>query len=254
MGFITRSIGRRITKALDDVARTPEGKAALERVQGQMALADIALEIAGSGLDDSSACAELRKRLSEHPRAAGDAIEHLGALRTSYLDDRAYRLLTAAVDDGAVRPIDPAVRGQFLAEAKLGRLPLKDGFEYLASLEPRLHDLPPRRLADLRQKPSGFTSSRSEPGLVGAWAESSHPVLNTDLAASVVKTYLAVKGSNATMTTMPRLSLNAGSAPSPGASRCSERETLDPARRTSASHFPIAIEGGASSSDVRSGD
>jgi CheY-like chemotaxis protein len=164
MGFITRSIGRRITKALDDVARTPEGKAALERVQGQMALADIALEIAGSGLDDSSACAELRKRLSEHPRAAGDAIEHLGALRTSYLDDRAYRLLTAAVDDGAVRPIDPAVRGQFLAEAKLGRLPLKDGFEYLASLEPRLHDLPPRRLADLRQKPSGFTSSRSEPG------------------------------------------------------------------------------------------
>jgi hypothetical protein len=81
MGFITRSIGRRITKALDDVAQTPEGKTALERVQGRMALAGIAREIAGSGLDDIAACAELRTRLSEHPRAAGDAIEHLGALR-----------------------------------------------------------------------------------------------------------------------------------------------------------------------------
>jgi hypothetical protein len=118
----------------------------------------------------------------------------LDTLRTTYLDDRAYRLLIAVVDDGSVRPIDPAVRDQFLAEAKLGRLPLKDGFEYLASLEPRLHDLPPRRLADLRQKQSGFTSRRSEPRLVGAWAEGSYPVLNTDLAASVVKTYLAVKG------------------------------------------------------------
>jgi hypothetical protein len=194
MGFITRSIGRRITKALDDVAQTPEGKAALERVQGRMALVGIALEIAGSGLEESAACAELRKRLSEHPRSAGDAIEHLGGLRTTYLYDRAYRLLTAAVDDRAVRTIDPAVRDQFLAEAKLGRLPLMDGFEYLASLEPRLRELPPRPLADLRQKRSGFTSGPSEPRLVGAWAESPHPVLNTDLAASVVMTYLAVKG------------------------------------------------------------
>src|ERR1700722_57681 len=131
MGFVTRAIGRHVRKTLDELAQTPEVKAALERTEHGMALAAVAQEMAASGLDDDAACAELRERLAEHPRAAGDAIEQLGGLRTSYLDDRAYRLLTAAVDGAPVRPIDPAVRDQFLAEAQLGRMSLNDGFEYL---------------------------------------------------------------------------------------------------------------------------
>ena len=42
----------------------------------------------------------------EDPEAARDAIEHLAALRTSYVDDRAYRLLTAGIspDEQSNRP------------------------------------------------------------------------------------------------------------------------------------------------------
>ena len=124
MGFIGRAVGRRIARALDDAAQTPEGRAATQRGAGRRALVQAAQEIAESGLEDDVACAELRARLPEDPEPARDAIEHLAALRTSYLDDRAYRLLTAAVDDTPVRPIDPAVREQFLAEAQLGRMSL----------------------------------------------------------------------------------------------------------------------------------
>lgn len=93
-----------------------------------------------------------------------------------------------------VRRVTPSGIDQFLAEAKLGGMPLDDAFEYLASLEPRLRDLPPRRLQDVRHKRGGFSFATSEPRLFGAWAESPHPVLNTDLAASVVQTYLHFKG------------------------------------------------------------
>jgi hypothetical protein len=140
MGFVTRWIGRRIRKTLDEIAQTPEGKAVLERRKHTMALAQIALEVAGSGLDDTAASAELRARLPEHPRAAGDAIRHLSELRTSHLDDRAYRLLT-------------------------------------------------------REKRGGLSFGSSEPRLFGASAQSPDPLLNTDLASSVIQTYLRVKGS-----------------------------------------------------------
>src|ERR1700742_2896142 len=98
MGFLTRALGKRITKAVDDFAQTPEGKAALERNARKMALAGTAREIAGSGADDESACARLGERLPDDPESARDAVKHLGELRTSYLDDRAFRLLSAAVE------------------------------------------------------------------------------------------------------------------------------------------------------------
>jgi hypothetical protein len=88
MRFIGRALGRRITKTLDEVAQTPEGRAAMDRGRRQMALAAAAQEIAGTGLEDDAARAELRTRLAEDPEAARGAIDHLGALRTSYLDDR----------------------------------------------------------------------------------------------------------------------------------------------------------------------
>jgi hypothetical protein len=192
MGFITRALGRRITKALDEAASTPEGQAAIERDRRQMEFVEIVRQIAGSGLDDEAACSEVRNQLPEDPEVAQGAIKHFGELRTSYLDDRAYRLLTAAVDAPPVRPIDPNVADQFAAEARLGRMSLSDAFAYLVSLEPRLADEPARRAEERQTRRSGFSVGRSEPELVGAWAESPHPVLNTDLAAAVVREYSAV--------------------------------------------------------------
>lgn len=197
MGFIGRAVGRRIAKALDHAMQTPEGKAALQCGARRTALVRTAEEIAESGVEDDVACAGLRARLPEDPEAVGDAIEHLAALGTSYVDDRACRLLTAAVDDTSVRPADPAVREQFLAEAQLGRMSLTDAFAHLVSLEPRLQGLVERRSDDRASKRSGFSIGgfsigRSEPGLVGPLAGSPHAVVNTDLARGVVVEYLAV--------------------------------------------------------------
>jgi hypothetical protein len=70
---------------------------------------------------------------------------------------------------------------------------LTDAYEYLASLEPRLRDLPALRANEPPRKP-GFSVGRgsAEPKLVGAWADSPHQILNTDLAWTVVEAYLKV--------------------------------------------------------------
>jgi hypothetical protein len=191
MGYLGRAIGRRITKKLDDFAQTPEGQAALARNERKMAMAKTAREIAGAGGDDEATRAQLREQFSDDLEPVRDAIEHLAALRTSYLDDRAYRLLTAAVSDTPVRPIDPAVRDQFEAEARLGRMSLNDAFTYLVSLEPRLGDLPAQRQAQPPQKRRRWRDD-PEARLVGAWTDSQHPIINTDLARTVVLEYLGV--------------------------------------------------------------
>lgn len=176
MGFLERAFGRRIRQELDEQARDRSGRRARSRARRQMVVTETARALAAGDLDDAAACAKLRARLPRDRRVARDAIEDLGERRTSYLDDRAYRLLTAAVEGTPVRPIDPAVSEQFAAEAELGRLSLPDAFAYLVALEPRLR------------------AARSQPAdtlLVGPWATGPHAVLNTELAAGVVREYAA---------------------------------------------------------------
>jgi hypothetical protein len=191
MRFMLRAVGRRIAKHADDFAQTPEGEAAIELHLRTMQLADTSREVAGTASDDAAASAELQTRLPEDPDAIRGAVDHLGALRTSYLDDRAYRLLTAAVQGTPVRPIDPDVAEQFVQEAQLGRMSLDDAFAQLISLEPRLSDLQPRP-SDQRAKERGGLTTRSGQPIVGPGAESAHAVVNTDLARGVVVEYLAV--------------------------------------------------------------
>jgi hypothetical protein len=176
MGFLTRALGKRITKTLDEFAQTPEGKATLERNDRKRALAEMATEIAGTGADDESACAMLRERLPDDPEPARDAIKYLAVLRTSYLDDRAFRLLSSVVDGTPVRRIDPTVEAQFSAEAQLGRMSLSDAFAYLVSLEPRLAD-PQTQRAESGQRRNRWRVGRPPPDLVGAWAREPPPGL-----------------------------------------------------------------------------
>jgi hypothetical protein len=149
--------------------------------------------MARSDLDDTTACARLSERLPADRELARGVVERGTHHRTSYVDDHAYRLLCASLDECQVRPIDPAVREQFLAEAELGRRSLTDAFERLAALDPRLRDEALRHITVPRTGRSGWGISKTQI-LVGRWAGSPHPILNTDLAEEVVSQYRAVIG------------------------------------------------------------
>jgi hypothetical protein len=191
MGFITRAIGRRIQKSLLESAQTPEGQAAIERGRRRWLVMETARTIAGRELDDQAALVELGEVLPGDQDSAREAIVELAEHRNSYLDDRAYRLLTAVVDGTAVRPIDPAVRDQFLAEAQLGHMSLGDAFEQLVSLEPRLGEFV-RRQSEGSPPKQGWSRTKdgSELHLVGRFAESPYDLVKTDLASSVVREYV----------------------------------------------------------------
>jgi hypothetical protein len=76
-------------------------------------------------------------------------------------------------------------------------MPLTDAFQSLLELEPRLRQQLMQGSDELRPKQSGW-STQSEPPLVGAWADSPHPVVNTDLAANIVSEYEAVTSNGRT--------------------------------------------------------
>jgi hypothetical protein len=157
MGFLGRAIGRRVKKKLDDFAQTPEGQAAIARRSRMMATVQTAQEIAGSGADDPTACVQLGEHLPEDL-------------------------------ESPVRPIDPAVRGLFETEARLGRMSLTDAFAYLVALEP----LPEQRRAAPGRKGAGWHREPSEARLVGAGTDRPHQIINTDLARVVVLEHLDV--------------------------------------------------------------
>jgi hypothetical protein len=194
MGFITRTIGRRIQKSLLESAQTPEGQAAIERGRRRWLVMKTARTIAGRDLDDQASLVELGEVLPGDQDSAREAIIELAKLRNNYLDDRAYRLLTTAVDGTAVRTIDPALRDQFLAEAQLGHMSLNDGFEHLASLEPRLREFV-RRQSDRPAPKQGWSRTKegSDLHLVGRFAENPHDLVKTDLASSVVRESVAAR-------------------------------------------------------------
>ncbi|MGO9900563.1 MAG: hypothetical protein ACLP0J_12880 [Solirubrobacteraceae bacterium] len=183
--------GQWLDKSINAFFERPDVQASVERGQRLTDVAEQAREIARSDIDDTTACDQLSKSLPDDRELARDVVELLAERRTSYVEDRAYRLLCASLDGCLVRPIDPGVREQFLAEAELGRRSLTDAFEVLAALEPRLRERALRRIVVGRKGRSGWGISRTQI-LVGRWARSPHPILNTDLAEEVVSEYRAV--------------------------------------------------------------
>jgi hypothetical protein len=193
VAFLGRKIGVRFSTCLE------EQRAWEER---ELAVADLACAlraVAGTGDSDEAACAAVRQCLPEDRSLIVSTARRLGADRTSYLNDRAYRLLTATVAAAPVRPIDPAVRGLFEAERELGRCPLSGAFERLASREPRLrpdaatewdeHERSRRAVREGRRLPS---VRGRRPRLTGMHAEGADPLLHTALASSVAREYAIV--------------------------------------------------------------
>lgn len=192
MGFVTRAIGRQVASWVDRRMNTLGAQAAVERSKRVTGLLRVVERVAGSDLDDEAASARLREQLPEDRELVDSVVRVLADSRTSYLGDRGYRLLTSAVDGAPVRPIDPVVADQFLAERQLGRMSLSDAFGYLVSLERRIADELARRADEEDNSKRHSHTTGSGGPLFGPGAESPHVVMNTDLASEVVREYAAV--------------------------------------------------------------
>ena len=182
------AIGRLVQRSVLKVLDHPAVQAVVEQGQPVVAVLEAARECALSNVDDEAARAELQQRLPEDHEVVDRAVQLLAGRRSNYWDDRAYRILHACLDDTAVQAIDLAFHDAFLAEARLGRRPLREAFDELAALEPRLRDARLRRVVAPAARRSGWGLSGSEI-LVGRWAADCHPMLSTDLAEDVVSTY-----------------------------------------------------------------
>jgi hypothetical protein len=131
-------LGKAVQRRIAAMPSVQEGIARSKRIAP---IHKAARHVAESALDDKTAKARLSERLNADPAVIREATIDLSRRRDDYVDDRAYRLLSAAAAGCAVQPI-PAERADlFVAEAALGRQPLEEAFDRLAEAEPRLEDI-----------------------------------------------------------------------------------------------------------------
>lgn len=100
-----------------------------------------AVATAKRDVSDGEALAELHAQLAHIAPEALTQASFACQARSDYIDDRAYRLLTAVRDGGPVMPVPTERRSLFEQEARLGRQPLARAFEELARAEPRLKEV-----------------------------------------------------------------------------------------------------------------
>jgi hypothetical protein len=198
MGILGRRIGVRMP-CLEEWEARPEVRRMREHCEGVAALVDAALAAAASDATDAQACTSLREWLPPDGRIVADATSDLAAERTTYLDDRAYRLLIAAASRGPVPPIGADVRERFEAERTLGRRSLTDAFETLAALEPQLRDDVLERWESYESQAQAFRErrrppkERRRPTLTGTSAQHcADPLLHTTLASEVAYEYALI--------------------------------------------------------------
>lgn len=191
------SLGKRLGRAaLRRVERSPRFQAQKERMDRQLPVHRAAMKAAQSSLDDEQAKAQLEERLEADPPVVEDTLAFLAHLRGDYIGDRAYRLLSACAAGTRVQPIPPEQAQLFAEEAAIGRMPIEQAFRQLAEVEPRLLDLQRNaQTVRLREAPSGSHALPEEmrlplDRLVGSDAARDSPLLHTDLATSIVHTYL----------------------------------------------------------------
>jgi hypothetical protein len=197
VGFLSWAAGRALDYVAGHPASSPEARERIETVKAAVPIRAAALRQAASDAVDDVAAAALGAEVEDRDSAAVRAIEDLGDPRDNFLYDRAYRLLTAVVDGGPVRPIDPAMADLFAAEEELGRLPLQESFASLAQTEPRLAEVErefgARRSEfaeeNSRKKVIEAIGNRTE-SLVGFGARKQRWLLRSDITDAVVFRYL----------------------------------------------------------------
>jgi hypothetical protein len=147
-----------------------------------------AVMLARSDKEDDELRVRLEAQISKYPKGTAHALEMLASRRDSNLEeDRAYRLLDAAVNNRPVAAINPDLRDLFQRERELGDMAVKDAVMYIQRLEPGLTNL-------LRESHGVSSVVASDVvRLVGPQATNKDPLVRTQLALSVVNHYLAIQ-------------------------------------------------------------
>jgi hypothetical protein len=107
-------------------------------------LKKIALEFASEGREDSDAVSALRLAAGSHRKdlvKAGAELRFDGFFREDRTQNRAHRLISAAVSDGVVVPVTAHEEELFERTEELKSLPVDVAFSSLASLQPKLGEL-----------------------------------------------------------------------------------------------------------------
>ncbi len=189
--------GRLGSAVMKRIEALPAVRAEMERSERIGPSQRTARDLAHSPLDDEAVVAKLRERLDASQPILEEAAVTASKRREDYIDDRAYRLLSAAASGTAVQPIPPERAGLFAREEAIGRMPLEDAFALLAESEPRLLDLQRRaRESAASGQPAGYKLPEdiSNPlhQMVGGGAEVDDALLRTVLATSIAHQYLGV--------------------------------------------------------------
>jgi hypothetical protein len=157
-----------------------------------------ARKLAYTRLDDEAAKAKLCEQLDATPEVLTETAIAMSKRREDYINDRSYRLLSAAAVDRAVQPIPPERAELFGREEALGHMPIDEAFALLIKSEPRLADMQRRALTHSQTPDAGCQLAedirRALHMLVGGGAEGEDELLHTALATSIAHQYLQMLG------------------------------------------------------------
>lgn len=194
-------LGKAVMKRVEAM---PAVQAQKERSERISPVQRAARKLAYISQDDETAKLALAELLEADSDVVKEATIDLAQRRDDYIDDRAYRLLSAAAAGTAVLPIPPERRELFAEEEAIGRMPIEQAFQRLAELEPRLigvKHMAERGGQDEDGDACGLPQRLRKEllGLVGGAANEHHELLRTTLATSVVHQYFLQLGGNARM-------------------------------------------------------
>ena len=189
---LKEQLGKAVLKRFEAM---PAVQAQMERSKRVSPSQRAARELAYSSLNDEAAKTALAERLSADAGVLKEATIDLARRRSDYIDDRAYRLLSAAAAGTAVQPIPPECQELFAEEEAIGRMPIEQAFQHLSGLEPRLIDVKRQAQAGTQDGEGGACGlpehlRKELHGLVGGGASDDHELLRSALATSVVHQYL----------------------------------------------------------------
>jgi hypothetical protein len=195
------SLGARLGKViLKRIESSPAVQERMARSERTMPVTRVAHRVAYGSLDDEAAKLSLREQLDVEPEVLDEALADFHS-RDDYINDRVYRLLASVATDTEVAAI-PTERVELFAEEEaIGRIPIKQAFDRLAEIEPRLLDLE-RQMLNASQKnqpercelPRHVREQLSH--LVGGGVSDVHGLLHTTLATSIVHQYLQILAGN----------------------------------------------------------